>query len=301
MPPLSYFVIAGPTAVGKSAVAVEVAGRVDGEIVGADAFQVYRALERLTAQPSPDQLRRVPHHLVGHVWPAQAYHVAQWLAEARAAIADIRSRGKLPILCGGSGLYLRALDRGLDDLPPGDAGVRQRLEERPLAQLRDRLLQIEPDTSVDLQNPRRVIRALEIFELTGQAPGDIRQKWEQAEPRRNGVLLWRERMELRDRIANRTAAMFDEEVLEEVRRLPKSAVGPTAAQTLGLSLLRACLAGLLSRAEAENRLNIATRQYAKRQLTWFRREPGLLPLEVRAEDEPVSAIVQEITRLLSTP
>jgi len=289
---LPYFIVAGPTAVGKSDVAVALAGRVGGEIVGADAFQVYRGLERLTAQPSPALQARVPHHLIGHIAPDHSYDVAQWLSQARAAILEIRGRDRLPIICGGTGLYLRALQRGLADLPPVDHALRSSLEQLTLSQLVARLRQIEPETKVDLKNRRRLIRALEIHQLTGRPPSQFREQWDRPDSGQTGVLLQLERPALVARIERRCASMFEDDVLEEVSSLPEPRMGPTAAKTLGLSLIRECLAGRLSRAEAKEQLIISTRQYAKRQMTWFRREQGLTAIGSGSSVTAVDAIVK---------
>ncbi len=295
-----YFIMAGPTAVGKSGLALEVAERVGGEIVGADAFQIYDGLRLLSASPTAEDRARVPHHLVNCVPLAQAFDVAQWLALARAAVAGIRARGRVPIVCGGTGLYLRALLRGLDDLPPADPAVRAGLEELGEAALRERLLALEPDTAVDPLNPRRVLRALEIHALTGELPGS-RQRWKTAVAKPRGVFLQRDRTKLLERVARRTRALFAGGALAEADAVPESAIGPTAAKMLGLELLRACRAGRLSAAEAEERLNIATRQYTKRQATWFRKEPALMPLDLGQVADPVAAIAAMIEAARMSP
>lgn len=295
MPP-EYFVIAGPTAVGKSAVALALAEQAGGEIVGADAFQIYDGLRTLSASPSAEEQARVSHHLVNCVPLAQAFDVSQWLERAREAIAGIRARGKLPVVCGGTGLYLRALLRGLDDLPPGDPAVRADLEGLGQENLRRRLLDLEPNTTVDLHNPRRVLRALEIHALTGRTPGE-RQRWQMSEVQPRGVFLWRERAELHVRMAARTATLLSPRALAEVAQTPESAVGPTASRMLGLDLLRACLAGELPSARAEERLTISTRQYAKRQMTWFRKEPALIPLQLTPGIDPVPCLLEMIAAI----
>ncbi len=285
----SYFVIAGPTAVGKSEIALSVAEQMNGEIVGADAFQLYAGLPLLSASPSPEARTRVPHHLVQSVPLGQSFDAAQWLTLARASIESIRARGRRAIVCGGTGLYLRALLRGLDDLPPGDPALRAELEKLDPEILRQRLLTIEPDTSVDLQNPRRVIRSLEIHALTGQTPRE--RRWRAETTPQRGVFLWREREELLDRITWRTRALFAAGVWAEVEATPASEIGPTAAKMLGLDLLRACAAGQITRAEAEERLIVSTRQYAKRQMTWFRQESALHPLCLTGNQDAFPHIV----------
>ena len=252
----SAFFLAGPTAVGKTEAALAVAEACNGEILGADAFQVYRGLDILTAKPSPEALARVPHHLIGSVPLAESFNVARYLAAAQNALADIHRRGRLPIVVGGTGLYLRALTRGLSDIPPASPELRAELAATPLPLLLERLQTLDPAAAatIDAQNPRRVVRALE-------------------------VLLERTREELYERIERRTHAMFAEGVVEEVRAaLAAGEVGSTAQQVIGWREITALLRGELSQAEAIASIQQATRRYAKRQRTWFQREPMLIPL-----------------------
>ena len=279
-----FFIIAGPTAVGKSDVAIEVAERCGGEIVGADAFQVYRGLDLLTAQPSSAQRARVPHHLLGEIPLTQSFDVAQYLRAASERLAGLCARGRAPIVVGGTGLYLRALLRGLADLPGADADLRAGLESQPLAELQRQLAELDPigAARLDLQNPRRVIRALEVCLLTGRPFSSFRAQWSGPPPGVRGVVLTRQRAALCTRIDERTAAMFAAGVVEEVRAAGE--VGPTAGQALGLREIRAHLAGKLSHADCIASIQLATRQYAKRQMTWFRRETALTSIDLAAAD-----------------
>lgn len=291
------FVIAGPTAVGKSEIAAAVAERCGGEIVGADAFQVYAGLDLLTAKPAPELRARVRHHLIGTVPLAQRFDVAQFLVEAEAAIADIAARGRVPIVCGGTGLYVRALLRGLADLPAADIALRAELEKQPLAELRRRLAELDPRAAaeIDVQNPRRVIRALEVCLLTGRPFSATREQWSAPVEGVRGVFLSRDREELSVRIDARTEGMFAAGVVEEVRTAGE--VGPTAAQTLGWREIRALLAGEMERPACIAAIQQATRRYAKRQLTWFRREAGLHPVSLTGRDD-LGAVVDEIVALV---
>lgn len=279
-----FFIVAGPTAVGKSAVALAVAERCGGEIVGADAFQVYRGLALLTAQPSPAERARVPHHLLGEIPLSQSFDVAQYLRAAGQRITEIHACGRVPIVVGGTGLYLRALTRGLADLPGADADLRASLESQPLANLQRQLAELDPTAAgqLDLQNPRRVIRALEVCLVTGRPFSSFREQWNGPPPGIRGVVLALERTALLTRIHERTEAMFAAGVMEEVRAAGE--VGPTASQTLGLREIRAHLAGQLSRADCLAAIQLATRQYAKRQMTWFRRETALTPIDLGITD-----------------
>jgi tRNA dimethylallyltransferase len=262
---------------------MQLAARVGGEIVGADAFQVYAGLPVLTAQPSAEQRRRVPHNLIGEIPLTHAFDVAQYLALARRVIEEIRGRGRVAIVVGGTGLYLRALLRGLADLPPADEALRAELGARPLAELQAELKERDPAGAgfIDLQNPRRVIRALEVCRLTGRPFSSYRREWEETESREfRGYALTRDRAELYHRIDARVEAMFREGVEDEVAALGD--VGPTAGQVLGLREIRERLAGRLSRAECIAAIQQATRRYAKRQLTWFAKEPALQPIDAES-------------------
>jgi len=286
------FFLAGPTAVGKTDVALAVAEACNGEIVGADAFQVYRGLDILTAKPSAAALARVPHHLVGTVSLNEEFNVGRYLEAALAAIMDIRQRGKLPIVAGGTGLYIRALTRGLSDVPPGNPELRAELSAIPLPELLARLEALDPEAVavIDIKNPRRVLRALEVCIVTGKPFSSFRQEW-QTQPFFHGVLLERSREELYERIDRRTVAMFEEGVVEEVRAaLTAGRVSATAEQVIGWGEISALLRGELSQAEAIAAIQQTTRRYAKRQLTWFRREPFLTPVDVTGGSDILAII-----------
>jgi tRNA dimethylallyltransferase len=284
-PPLASryqaLVVAGPTAVGKSEFAVREALRIGGEIVGADAFQIYQGLEILTAQPSAELRRRVPHHLFGEIPLATPFDVAQYLARAEPVLAAIRARGNVPVIAGGTGLYIRALLRGLADLPASDPALRAELSAQPLSALQQRLAQLDPEgaAAIDLQNPRRVIRALEICLQTGRPFSSFREEWNHPPETECGILLQRKREELYARIDRRVEAMLSEGAIEEVQRIGE-AIGATARQTLGWTEIRRMLSGELSREACRTAIQQATRRYAKRQLTWFQRERGLRPVDL---------------------
>lgn len=282
--------IAGPTAVGKSEVAVEVAVRVGGEIVSADAFQVYRGLDVLTAKPDAAALARVRHHLIGEVSLRETFDVAQFRALAEARMAEIAGRGRVPVIVGGTGLYVRALTHGLAELPGADAELRAQLERRPLAELVAELARLDPEARIDFQNPRRVVRALEVCLLTGKPFSSFREQAEPAQPVR-GVVLTRQREELRLLIDRRTEQMFAAGVVEEVRAAGE--VSATAAQAIGFGEIRALIRGEIGEAECIARIAQQTRQYAKRQMTWFRRERHLVPVEID-DDEPAAETARRI-------
>jgi tRNA dimethylallyltransferase len=281
----------GPTASGKSGVALELARALGGEIVSCDAMQMYRCLPILTNQPSPEELAAVPHHLVG-VWELEHRgSVAEFGELARAAIADIGARGRVPILCGGSGLYLRAALAPIDIPPEPENGTRDRLEalyEELGPEAAHELLARRDAAAASRVHPndrRRVVRALELTEQgLSLAPGED-VLWER--PDLEGVRIFGlvvDPPEIDRRIAARTEAMFAAGVEEEVRTaLAEHRFSETAARMHGLQDVRALLDGEVDHAEAKRRMTLRTRQYAKRQRTWMRRLPGLV--EVRGAGE----------------
>jgi tRNA dimethylallyltransferase len=285
------FFLAGPTSVGKTDIAWQVAEQIEAEIIGADALQVYAGLEILTAKPPPDVLARIPHHLIGEIPLTRAFDVAQYIELARARTDKLEARERRILVVGGTGLYMRALTRGLADLPRADRQTRTELEELPLDELRTRLERLDPVGAkrIDVKNPRRLIRALEVCVLTGKPFSSFQEEWQQP-PKQVGILLTRSRDDLYRRINGRTERMFAEGVIDEVRSLCD--IGPTAAQTIGLREIQMLLRGEISKAECISQIQQATRRYAKRQLTWFKREPMLE--EINLTNFPDSQRVAEV-------
>lgn len=280
MPAPAPFFVCGPTASGKSAFALQFARERGGEIVNADAFQLYRGIETLSAAPSEVDRGEVPHHLYGVIGSAEAMDAGAYLRLARPVIEDILSRGKVPVVTGGSGLYLKFLTHGPAPLPPGDPALRGELDAVPLDELFARLRVLDPVEAarVDPANRRYVARALEICLLSGGMASALRDGWESRahaiSATLQGVFLRRDRADLHARIALRTRAMLEGGALQEVAALG-TAVSATCEKAIGLREIRAMLAGEIDRATCEDRINAATRQYAKRQETWFRRETWL--------------------------
>ncbi len=284
------FVLTGPTGSGKSAVALDLAERLGGEIVAMDSMTLYRGLDIGTAKPSLEEQLRVRHHAIDVLDPWESANVAWWLARAAAACADIRARGKRPLLVGGTPLYLKAVLSGLFDAPPTNPELRTRLEsdaERlgPIAFHR-RLAAIDPPTAARLHpnDIRRVVRALEVWELTGQPISALQQTWETATfaGRSPGstipcaVLEW-PRDELVRRIETRVDTMLAGGWLDEVRRLRElpRPLSKEASQALGYKELFAHSPDTEPpRPETVTAIKTRTRQFAKRQLTWFRSLPG---------------------------
>jgi tRNA dimethylallyltransferase len=271
--------VCGPTASGKSALALEMARELDGEIVNADAFQLYRGLENLSAAPSDEEKSLVPHHLYSVLDPSAAADAGGYMRMAKPVIMEIQSRGKTPIITGGSGLYLKFITHGPAPLPAGDAKLRAELDVRPLEDLVSQLRALDPAEAARtaLQNRRFVSRALEICLLTGCKASDLRDQWEtrtrEIAASLRGILIQRTRQDLHARIAERTRAMLDGRAIEEVAALGK--VSRNCEMAIGLREIRALISGEIDRARCEDLINAATRQYAKRQETWFRREKWL--------------------------
>lgn len=290
----------GPTGVGKSAFSVELAERLGGEIVGADAFQIYSGLPILTAQPAATLTRRVPHHLIGILDPAEACNAARFAEMARRCIGNIQSRGKVPILTGGTGLYIKALTHGLADLPPVDPALRKTISEmeplEALARLRE--ADLEAPDQIDTLNPARVRRALEIVLSTGRPFSESRGTWKSDGGEFDGLLLLRDRIELRKRIEENVDAMFDEGVIEEVRRIGEA--GPGASRAIGFREIQDLIAGRITGHACRNATITATRHYAKRQLTWFRHQFQFPTIHLAATSPPDSPM-ESALRLVGRP
>ena len=278
---ISPIYICGPTASGKSSLALEMADQLDGEIVNADAFQLYRGLETVSAAPSADEKAQFPHHLYSVLDPTASADAQRYVKLATPVIAEIQSRGKTPVITGGSGLYLKFLTHGAAPLPTADAALRAEMEARPLDDLVAELQRLDPAEAARtaLQNRRFVSRALEICLLSGQKASDLRDQWESQtaalSTQLRGIVIQRTRPDLHDRIARRTRAMLDGGAFEEVAALAD--VSTNCEKAIGFREIRSLLAGELDRATCEDLINAATRQYAKRQETWFRREKWLVP------------------------
>src|SRR6266436_5254292 len=279
------FFIVGPTATGKSELAADVAREIGAEIVSADAFQIYRGLDLLTAKPEPLILAKAPHHLIGTAPLSEEMNAEKYRRVARSVIENINSRGKLAIIVGGSGLYIKALTHGLAPLPESDSELREKLNALSLTELRSRLCEFDPDTAekIDLKNRRRIVRALEIRLLSGKPASEVVAGL--GEPGRAGsmipatnVFIFRDREELYQRINQRVERMFERGVIEEVR--DAGVVSATASQIIGLREIRQLLTGKESLTQCISEIQQRTRRYAKRQLTWFRRQTNFLPLNL---------------------
>ncbi len=274
------FYIVGPTAAGKSALAVDVARKCQGEIVSADAFQIYAGLDLLTAKPEPELLRTVPHHLIGTTRLTEEMNAERFRVVARGAIDGIEARGKRAFVVGGNGLYVKALTHGLSAGAAASAPLREQLNQLSQSELLVRLERWDRETAqtIDPQNKRRLTRALEICLLTRGPARAQRVAWADEPDGLHGVFVFRDRQELYERINLRVEMMFRQGVVDEVRRAGE--VGSTAGKTLGLQQIRDLIDGRISEAQCIVQIQQATRRYSKRQLTWFRRQSNFVPLNL---------------------
>ncbi len=282
-PGTRILVLAGPTASGKTTLAIELARRLGGEIVNADSQQVYRGLDMGTAKPTAAERAAIPHHLLDVVFPGEDMDAARFVALADQAIADIARRGRFPLVVGGTGLYVRALLHGVVAAPGRDPELRARLEEeaarhgRPA--LHARLAAVDPVAAARIRpmDLVRIVRALEIA-AGGKRPSDLHAAHGFQDQRYAAALLALDppRAELHARIAARVEAMFAGGLLEETRALLDRSGGVLPDRVpIGYAEAAACLRGEISRAEAVRRMEAAHRRYARRQVIWLRKEPGV--------------------------
>lgn len=296
--------IVGPTAVGKSACALEVAEILDAEIVSVDSMQSYRAMDAGTDKPTPAMRARVPHHMID-VWPAShETTVAEFQSSARAAIESIAGAGRLPLLVGGSGLYFRAV---VDDLtfPPRSPAVRASLEseagERGVEALYARLLELDPLAARHIEpgNERRIVRALEVIEITGR-PFSENDAWHRYESRYDLAVagLMRPRAELFERIEARVDAMLEGGLVEEARALARAGMSRAAGQALGYRQILECPEGDPA-PDLRTAIARATRRFARRQESWFRADPRVEWFEAARPDlaQAVAALFRASLRL----
>ncbi|MEY2519716.1 MAG: tRNA dimethylallyltransferase [Verrucomicrobiota bacterium] len=292
------FFIVGPTATGKSEIAAEIACRLGTEIISADAFQIYRGLDLLTAKPDQATLAKASHHLIAAVPLSEEMNVEKYRAAAEVAIRDIHARGKPAIVVGGSGLYVKALTHGLAKLPAANSELREELANATTEELFERLRALDPAGAeqIDRKNRRRLIRAVEVCLLSGQPFSAQRT---QTAGDSGGIFVERDRGDLYQRIDRRVEQMFEVGVIEEVRAV--SDVGPTAEKTLGLREIQMLLAGEISQPECIAKIQQATRRYAKRQLTWFRRQSNLEPLNLSSHgfSAAIDSIAQSASRVFA--
>ena len=279
---IKIIAVTGPTASGKTALAIELAKRLGGEIISCDSMQIYRTMDIGTAKPTKEELAQVPHHLIDILPPDAPYSCSDYVKDAEAAVADIVSRGKLPIFCGGTGLYLdRFLRGGNDDGAACDenfrAQLKQFVEENGIDSLYERLVELDPEAAATIHknNVKRVMRALEICIVTGQKKSEIDKKNSEIVDKYDHkviTLAFQNRELLYERIEKRVDLMIEQGLLDETKRLMDEGVferSQTAAQAIGYKELLPYLRGEDSLENCVEELKKATRRYAKRQTTWF--------------------------------
>ena len=294
--PLSSIFLAGPTAVGKSAIALQFAENIGGEIITVDSMQVYRGLDIGTAKPSAAERARVPHHLIDVCDLAESFDAAQFIRFAKKAVVEIQSRGRTPVFCGGTGLYFKAFFEGLGEAPAPHPELRAELEALPLESLLRELSERDPAAfgEIDKHNPRRVIRAVEVIRLTGKPFSAQKSRWgeipgETSSPDSSGlrcrlprqpdrqagkiICFTRSPEDLRSRIHVRVDEMFRRGLVAETEQLLKHGLADNrfAMQAIGYRQVVEHLRGEHSLAETIEQVKIRTCRYAKRQMTWFHR------------------------------
>lgn len=281
----SLLVIVGPTASGKTALAVECAKKFGGEIISADSMQIYKGMSIATAKPTEEEMQGIPHHLIDFVDVTSQYSVAQFVADAEKCCRDILSRGKLPVLAGGTGLYVDSFVNNISfSEADGDEALRKKLSDElnsvGAEKMLEKLSQLDPEYAAKLHpnNKKRIIRAFEIYTLTGKTPTETAALSRKEPSRYNCCFVginYKSREILYDRINRRVDLMMANGLLEEAKiyyDLPKKS---TASQAIGYKELKPYFDGEISLEQAVENLKIGTRHYAKRQLTWFRRNESI--------------------------
>ena len=293
---------------GKSAVALRLAELLGGEIISVDSMQVYRGLDIGTAKPSAAERSCMPHHLIDVADLAESFDAARFVRLAKVAVEEVQARGKIPIFCGGSGLYFRAFIEGLGEAPPADTIVRAGLEKIPLPALLAELEKSDPVTfaRIDIQNPRRVVRALEVIRLTGKPFSAQRANWaaDAASAPSGGAglffVLTRATDDLRRRIDVRAEEMFRRGLVAETENLLVRGLeqNRTAMQAIGYRQAVEHLRGERSLRETIELVKVRTRQFAKRQSTWFRRQSRAewISLDAATTAEAAAARLAETCR-----
>jgi len=299
------WIIAGPTASGKSDLAMALAAKLSGEIVAVDSMTLFRGMDIGTAKPTHADRELIPHHLIDVYDPSESSNVADWLEQCRNALAIILERGRIPILCGGTGLYWKALFFGIPDHPAGNASVRDkwyRVHETLGAQaVHQKLAEVDPLSALRISpnDTKRIIRALEVWEVTGNPISSNRPDWHASldvKPERPVQWIWLKwpREILRDRIAKRVSRMFAQGWETEVSRLEeRCAFGPQSEAAIGYRTIRQALKKGVAREKIINQVVIETRQFAKRQETWLRSLPAITPFSMNS-DRGLKDLVESI-------
>lgn len=288
-------VVCGPTASGKTAIAVELAKRYDGEVISADSMQIYTDMDVASAKATREEQQGIPHHLLGFLEPTESFSVADYVGLCDKCVRDILGRGKTPIICGGTGLYISSF---VDNLTFDDSGqdyvyreeMRRFAEENGNAALLEKLRRVDPETAATLHenNVGRIIRALEVYKTTGHTISQAKALSRQTPSPYEFIMLtidFEDREQLRERINRRVDVMLENGLLDEAHRCFEQPDRPTAAQAIGCKELYPYFRGERSLEECVEEIKLRTRQYAKRQMTWFRRDERIQHIIVGKNDE----------------
>ena len=303
-------VVCGPTASGKTDMGIKLAKKTDGEIISADSMQIYRGMEIASAKPSKDEMEGVKHHLVDFLPPTEAFSVANYVELARRCIEDIRCRGKLPIIVGGTGLYISSLlDNIKFDDTASDSEFRENMkkiaEKEGNSVLWEKLKTVDPETAARLHpnNLNRVIRALEVFHLSGSTMSRsvVRSRREETPYRACYIMPDYPRETLYDRINRRVDTMLQKGLVDEAREFFSHTDYVTAAQAIGYKELKAYIDGEKELSECIEKLKRATRNYAKRQLTWFNKIKDLNRIKIESgfDEEKILKIAENLVKRYS--
>jgi tRNA dimethylallyltransferase len=283
--------IAGPTAVGKSEIALALAQKIGGEIISVDSMQVYRGLDIGTAKPNAEERKKIPHHLIDICELTESFDAAQFIRLAQKAVEEIQSRNHVPIFCGGTGLYFNAYLSGLGEAPATNPELRAELETLPFEKLLHELKERDAEAyqKIDKQNPRRVIRAIEVIRLTGKKFSEQRAEWKEqgALPvKTNFYCLMRQPVDIHARINARVDEMFRRGLVDETRGLLTRGLeqNKTAMQAIGYRQVVEHLRGENNLPQTIELVKSKTRQFAKRQLTWFRRQLAAEWIELKSNE-----------------
>ena len=299
--------IAGPTASGKTALSIALAKELDGEVVSCDSMQIYRRMDIGTAKPTKEEMDDIPHHMIDICEPDEDFSVSRYCEMAAPIVDDILARGKTAIIAGGTGLYMDSLIRGNDFAPFPATGHRERLEDRLVAEglepLIAELQAVDPESAIRAQNnPRRIIRALEVWLETGETITAHNLRTQAIPPRYSPVWFALEdenRQDLYDRIDRRVTVMLEQGLVEEIKKLLASGIPAdcTAMQAIGYKEFIEALDNRCTIEEAADRVRQSSRRYAKRQLTWFRRNPAMHWLR-RKPSDTTAEILEQARQLL---
>ncbi len=301
-------VVCGPTASGKTALAVELAKIYDGEVISADSMQIYTDMDIASAKATAEEQQGIPHHLIGFLDPSESFSVADYVKMCDECVRDILGRGKIPIICGGTGLYISSfVDNLTFDDSEQDFAYREELrsfaKEHGNGALLEQLRKVDPETAASLHenNVGRIIRALEVYKTTGHTISQAKAMSRAVPSPYEFIMLgldFEDREVLRQRINRRVDSMIQRGLVQEAQKCFSQADRPTAAQAIGCKELYPYFRGERELADCVEELKLRTRQYAKRQLTWFRRDKRVLNIVIGKNDE-LSDVVNKAIALIN--